>query len=99
VNETESIQVPSEDPSAPIDRGAALPAPEGDPEPAPEGGEQHGNRRVFKFGDEGDDVKAAQEELGIIASGVFDERTERHVKNLQRAEHPDEDPDGVLRLP
>lgn len=41
--------------------------------------------RVLKLGDRGDDVKALQTKLGVIADGVFGSQTEEAVEQAQRA--------------
>jgi peptidoglycan hydrolase-like protein with peptidoglycan-binding domain len=72
---------------------AAVPAL-ADPGAAASGGASASSEVVVKRGDRGSAVQKIQEELGIVADGVFGAQTERAVKRFQRSHGLV--PDGIV---
>jgi peptidoglycan hydrolase-like protein with peptidoglycan-binding domain len=72
---------------------AAVPAL-ADPGASGSGGASASSEVIVKRGDRGSAVRSIQQELGILADGVFGEQTERAVKRFQRAH--DLVPDGIV---
>jgi peptidoglycan hydrolase-like protein with peptidoglycan-binding domain len=72
---------------------AAVPAL-ADPGASSSGGVSASSEVVVKRGDRGSAVRSIQQELGILADGVFGAQTERAVKRFQRSH--DLVPDGIV---
>ena len=72
---------------------AAVPAL-ADPGASASGGASAASEVIVKRGDRGSAVRRIQQELGILADGVFGPQTERAVKRFQRTH--DLVPDGVV---